>query len=691
MGWQKHCLESHCRPTLRKTEPETRPEIDRPELEPVPVYLRDTEEPLLGLLLLLGVMSHSIRAVAWVVDPPDQGGPYLAAVSASLALLTLALRHLIARVRAEGSSFWLPSLAIGIVAGSTQATFSASGDVGALALLIAFLLVLRNDSGRSLACLVALALPVWYLDLSDAEVLSSLLAAVAVAIAGSGLVHRRTEAADMRLAVRSRLADVIRTTNEWSQRRTAMIAGLAHDIRGPLSGAALAIQAAEVKFGEDLALVLREAGERLERQCFDLAERMTAIIPEILGRAGPMSDFEAADPGPLLRKWHAAEQVDLPIFMLTLTGLLFVFFGLQTGAWFGRDGLVLLALAVLYAAAFAGVRAAHYVSGSDALTWMVLAPGLLWFGSQAAVLKEPYDLALALTIFWLGIVSSRSLRTVFIAGALMLAFVVVPTTTSDQLVVFLAIWMVGLGYRRAVSTLAADAAEWSLRLERRQTQVQRDADALDRTIDRHVQEVRDGATQIVEDSRSLLDLAREQDRVGAVELYERACDSLGGLDALLTVDQRSGASVKTTTRVRDVTNWLSSVFTDRIEAKGGTLVVRVPPDVEVPMPEGALKKILINLVDNAIKFSPQGGRVAVEARRLPTDGRVALTIVDQGQGIPETEIDRLFGWLEQGGERADTGFGIGLAVVSKLVSDFGGQIDVESQPGSTCMRVSFSA
>lgn len=155
-----------------------------------------------------------------------------------------------------------------------------------------------------------------------------------------------------------------------------------------------------------------------------------------------------------------------------------------------------------------------------------------------------------------------------------------------------------------------------------------------------------------------------------------------------------GGSVTTLVRrkIGEVTRWLSYVFTDRMNAIGGSLVFDVGPDTPLSISESALRKILINLVDNAVKFSPPGGQVEVRAYRPPSENRVIVTVQDQGPGIPDEEVARLFDWFEQGEDQSGVkgeGFGIGLAVVQGLVRDAGGRIDVESEPGSTCIRLTF--
>jgi len=94
-------------------------------------------------------------------------------------------------------------------------------------------------------------------------------------------------------------------------------------------------------------------------------------------------------------------------------------------------------------------------------------------------------------------------------------------------------------------------------------------------------------------------------------------------------------------------------------------------------------QVLTNLVSNAIKFSPVGGRVRVSAR--VTGGEVELRVSDQGRGIAPQDLSRLFGKFQQldgSNVREVGGTGLGLAICRGLVEEHGGRIAVESQPGA---------
>ena len=98
----------------------------------------------------------------------------------------------------------------------------------------------------------------------------------------------------------------------------------------------------------------------------------------------------------------------------------------------------------------------------------------------------------------------------------------------------------------------------------------------------------------------------------------------------------------------------------------------------------ALRQILDNLISNAIKYSPSQGEVWIEAERAQ-DGRTAITVSDQGEGVPDSFRDRIFqrfAQAEQGTTRATSGTGLGLAISRELVHGMQGEIGFYNDNGA---------
>ncbi|OLE79223.1 MAG: hypothetical protein AUF76_17345 [Acidobacteria bacterium 13_1_20CM_2_65_9] len=134
------------------------------------------------------------------------------------------------------------------------------------------------------------------------------------------------------------------------------------------------------------------------------------------------------------------------------------------------------------------------------------------------------------------------------------------------------------------------------------------------------------------------------------------------------------------------------LYKDVADAKGVTLSVSPSPvasgfsrtggdtDVVVNGDRTRLEQVAANLIDNAVKYTPSGGRVAVEVRR--ENGNAVLRVRDTGPGIPPDELPRIWTRLFRGdASRAERGLGLGLSLVKAIVEAHGGTVAVESEPG----------
>ena len=115
-----------------------------------------------------------------------------------------------------------------------------------------------------------------------------------------------------------------------------------------------------------------------------------------------------------------------------------------------------------------------------------------------------------------------------------------------------------------------------------------------------------------------------------------------------------------------------------------TLGVDLPRDLPpVHADRDRLAQILINLVDNAVKYTPAGGRATVSAR-VTEPGTVEVAVADTGGGIPPADLPRIterFYRVDRARSRELGGTGLGLAIVKHLVIAHGGDLRIESEPG----------
>ncbi|MBK1818369.1 HAMP domain-containing histidine kinase [Luteolibacter yonseiensis] len=106
-----------------------------------------------------------------------------------------------------------------------------------------------------------------------------------------------------------------------------------------------------------------------------------------------------------------------------------------------------------------------------------------------------------------------------------------------------------------------------------------------------------------------------------------------------------------------------------------------PPPFEVRADPAAIQQALVNLLDNAIKFSPPGGRIEIILKAGDTQPTWSIEVADQGPGIPASEHQRIFEKFHRLGNelrRETQGTGIGLSLVKAIAEAHGGQVMVES-------------
>jgi two-component system, OmpR family, phosphate regulon sensor histidine kinase PhoR len=191
-------------------------------------------------------------------------------------------------------------------------------------------------------------------------------------------------------------------------------------------------------------------------------------------------------------------------------------------------------------------------------------------------------------------------------------------------------------------------------------------------------------------TETLLDGALHDDAVntrflGQIdEQVDRLNQLIQDLLSLARIEAGGSAFHHAPLRLGPVVREIVEAHRTRAEANG----LRYEPDLPtgdgplVRADEEAVRQILDNLIDNALKYTPEGGRVAVSCRMAPD--RVAIEVVDTGIGIPRDDLPRVFERfyrVDKARSREMGGTGLGLSIVKNLVNTLGGQIAVESRPG----------
>ncbi|MEO5881675.1 MAG: ATP-binding protein [Caldimonas sp.] len=119
-----------------------------------------------------------------------------------------------------------------------------------------------------------------------------------------------------------------------------------------------------------------------------------------------------------------------------------------------------------------------------------------------------------------------------------------------------------------------------------------------------------------------------------------------------------------------------------IDARRQELVLRLPPaqSLTVRADSTRMVQVVANLLNNAAKYTPEGGRITLGASRV--GGQAVVTVEDSGLGMPVAMLPRVFDMftqIDRGLERSQGGLGIGLALVKKLVEMHGGSVHAESE------------
>ncbi|MGD9140338.1 MAG: ATP-binding protein [bacterium] len=166
------------------------------------------------------------------------------------------------------------------------------------------------------------------------------------------------------------------------------------------------------------------------------------------------------------------------------------------------------------------------------------------------------------------------------------------------------------------------------------------------------------------------------------------------VDNMLELSHMESGKVKmskTNTDLCRVAEHVSQILSPTVEKK--SIELELMPGAEPVMifaDEGMMQQMILNLVNNAIKFTPDGGRVEICLR--DGDSAVEVIVQDNGIGIPQSEIDRIFDGFYQvdsSATRRYGGVGLGLAIVNNIVEWHDGKIWVDSEEGGgTCFTVS---
>jgi signal transduction histidine kinase len=171
---------------------------------------------------------------------------------------------------------------------------------------------------------------------------------------------------------------------------------------------------------------------------------------------------------------------------------------------------------------------------------------------------------------------------------------------------------------------------------------------------------------------ALADCLEESDRVVAM------------LNTLMDISEAETGTMalkREPTDLAELVRQTVDLYEDLAEERGVRIDVDVPSDIRVSVDRNRMRQVLANLLDNAVKYTPGGGRIDVAA--FADDTGVRMTVADTGIGIPPEELPHIWDRLYRGDKsRAERGLGLGLSLVRAIVEAHGGRVEVSSRPGS---------
>ncbi len=171
------------------------------------------------------------------------------------------------------------------------------------------------------------------------------------------------------------------------------------------------------------------------------------------------------------------------------------------------------------------------------------------------------------------------------------------------------------------------------------------------------------------------------------ELLQNAAEGTDSLEAILEnmleLSRYQAGRLQLRVEMVSIADTVGTVI-EKLKRQGITREFQIDIPGELPPVEAdpvRVERILFNLMENAVKYSPEDGKITVSSRMQ--DGFVVTSIIDQGSGISQDDQPKIFGLFErlEPSRRLAKGVGLGLLVCKRLVEAQGGWIKVESEPG----------
>ena len=190
----------------------------------------------------------------------------------------------------------------------------------------------------------------------------------------------------------------------------------------------------------------------------------------------------------------------------------------------------------------------------------------------------------------------------------------------------------------------------------------------------NIELARDADAENASDRTRYLLRAQEQGR--RLEALVKSLLDLSRIEAADAKAKSDFTPVDVTQLVREV----GEQFASRAEQADRSFMMNVPAEtVNATGNEMQLKQVVINLLENALKFTPAGGTMSLDLERPQGGGQLRLVVSDSGIGIPPEDLSHLFERFHRARNVSEfSGNGLGLAIVKAIVASHGGTVEVQS-------------
>jgi signal transduction histidine kinase len=172
----------------------------------------------------------------------------------------------------------------------------------------------------------------------------------------------------------------------------------------------------------------------------------------------------------------------------------------------------------------------------------------------------------------------------------------------------------------------------------------------------------------------------------ALKTTERLADLAEDLLALVRLEGDARPRPTTTLDLAETVQELADAWAPQAAERNVVIEVSVSPGLIVRGAAGELYRLFSNLVDNALRHSPSGGRIRLQS--ATGDGWVRITVADEGPGIPGDDARRLFERFYRGRGEREAGSGLGLSIAQAIAHAHGGQVALANrESGGTAATV----